>query len=78
MPLSGGQSDPRLASLLDALSAADNAEQAAPIEARIWALWTSSGETETDQLMALGWKVLLPLSIVNILVTGFVMLLVRG
>jgi NADH-quinone oxidoreductase subunit H len=31
-----------------------------------------------DQVMDLCWKILLPLSIVNILVTGFVMLLVRG
>ncbi len=31
-----------------------------------------------DQMMDLCWKILLPLSIVNILVTGFVMLLVRG
>jgi NADH-quinone oxidoreductase subunit H len=31
-----------------------------------------------DQMMDLCWKILLPLSIANILVTGFVMLLVRG
>jgi NADH-quinone oxidoreductase subunit H len=28
-----------------------------------------------DQLMHLGWKVLLPLSVLNIFVTGFILLL---
>jgi NADH-quinone oxidoreductase subunit H len=31
-----------------------------------------------DQVMDLCWKIILPLSIVNIFVTGFVILLVRG
>ena len=31
-----------------------------------------------DQLMQLGWKVLLPLSLVNILVTGAVILYIKG
>ena len=29
-----------------------------------------------DQLMRLGWKFLLPLSVLNILVTGFILLIV--
>ena len=31
-----------------------------------------------DQVMDLCWKIILPLSIVNIFVTGFVILLVQG
>jgi NADH-quinone oxidoreductase subunit H len=31
-----------------------------------------------DQVMDLCWKILLPLSIVNIFVTGFVLLLIKG
>ena len=54
IPTSGGQNDPRLPPLLEALSMAASAEAAAPIEAQIWALWTSSGETGIDRLMAIG------------------------
>jgi NADH-quinone oxidoreductase subunit H len=31
-----------------------------------------------DQVMHLGWKIMLPLSLVNILVTGIGILVVRG
>ncbi|MGB5994453.1 MAG: NADH-quinone oxidoreductase subunit H [Candidatus Deferrimicrobiaceae bacterium] len=31
-----------------------------------------------DQVMRLGWKVLLPLSLANIFVTGLVLLLIDG
>jgi tetratricopeptide (TPR) repeat protein len=54
MPTLGGQNDPRLPSLFDALSAARSAADAAPIEGQIWALWTSSGESEIDRVMAIG------------------------
>ena len=54
LPTVGGQNDPRLATLFDALSVAENSENSAPIEGQIWALWTSSGEAEIDRLMVLG------------------------
>ena len=54
LPTVGGQNDPRLPPLFDALSVAESAEDSAQIEGQIWALWTSSGETGIDQLMALG------------------------
>ena len=54
IPTTGAQNDPRLPTLFDALSVADSAEAAAPIEAQIWALWTNSGEVLIDQLMAIG------------------------
>jgi NADH-quinone oxidoreductase subunit H len=38
----------------------------------IWLRWTFP-RFRYDQLMAFGWKVLLPLSLLNIVVTGVVM-----
>lgn len=54
IPTSAGQNDPRLPALFDKLSAAESTEEAAPIEAQIWALWTNSGQVDIDGLMAAG------------------------
>jgi NADH-quinone oxidoreductase subunit H len=40
----------------------------------MWVRWTVP-RFRYDQLMNLGWKILIPLSIVNIIVTGVVILL---
>jgi len=54
LPVLGGQNDPHLDGLFTALKSAPSAEAAAPVEARIWALWTDSGTDDIDRLMALG------------------------
>lgn len=54
LPTSGGQNDSRLAPLFYALKNALSAEEAEPIEARIWSLWTQSGDQNIDRLMATG------------------------
>ena len=43
----------------------------------IWVRWTIP-RFRYDQVMRLGWKVLLPLSLANIFVTGLVLLLIDG
>ena len=53
-PVSGGQNDPRLPMLFDELNAAIDPDEAASIEMSIWELWTISGDSDVDQLMALG------------------------
>ena len=54
VPAAGDQNDPRLPPLFAALKSATSAAEAAPIEARIWALWTQSGDEAIDHLMAIG------------------------
>lgn len=54
LPTSGGQNDSRLAPLFHALRTATSAEEAEPVEARIWTLWTQSGDQNIDRLMTTG------------------------
>ena len=54
VPTMGGQNDNRLPPLFYALKNAANAEEAEPLEARIWSLWTQSGDQDIDRIMALG------------------------
>jgi tetratricopeptide (TPR) repeat protein len=54
VPTWGGQNDSRLAPLFHALKTATSADQAEIVEARIWALWTQSGDKGIDRLMASG------------------------
>ena len=54
VPVIGGQNDPRLDPLFVALGTATDPDEAADIEAGIWALWGLSGDEEIDQLMTIG------------------------
>jgi tetratricopeptide (TPR) repeat protein len=54
VPVQGGQDNPLLDELFAALKSASSEQAAAPVEARIWALWTDSGADEIDRLMAHG------------------------
>ncbi|OUV72427.1 MAG: hypothetical protein CBC83_07000 [Flavobacteriales bacterium TMED123] len=54
VPVAGGQNDPRLDSLFIALKETSDPNEAAQIEAGIWALWGLSGDEGVDQLMTIG------------------------
>ena len=54
VPVAGGQNDPRLDPLFIALKATSDSNEAAQIEAGIWALWGLSGDEGIDQLMTIG------------------------
>lgn len=54
LPVSGGQNDPRLPALFDALKTAPSDAYANQIEQEIWRAWIVSGNEEIDQLMAIG------------------------
>jgi tetratricopeptide (TPR) repeat protein len=53
LPIAAGQNDPRLPPLFDRLRVA-KAEESRTIEARIWQIWTESGNGDIDRLMAVG------------------------
>ncbi len=48
------QKDPRLTTLFKNLESAKSELEAAPIEHRIWQLWTSAGDEAVDRAMAAG------------------------
>ncbi len=54
MPLSADQSAPELDGLFQQLRGAADAAQAQAVEARIWALWSESGDPRVDALLARG------------------------
>ncbi|MBI78744.1 MAG: hypothetical protein CMM53_13395 [Rhodospirillaceae bacterium] len=54
IPIEGGQNDPRLLPLFDALRTTKDPDEALEIEAGIWALWGLSGDEDIDQLMTIG------------------------
>ncbi len=52
MPDAASQMDPKLDSLFKKLRSADSAKEAQFIEQSIWRIWTTSGDSEVDILMA--------------------------
>jgi tetratricopeptide (TPR) repeat protein len=54
LPADADQNDSRLDSLITALKVAPTREAAGPLEERIWAIWSQSGNEAVDRLMADG------------------------
>lgn len=48
------QTDPRLIGLFEQLRTAPTPEAAAPVEAEIWTIWAESGDSDLDQVFAVG------------------------
>ena len=53
-PALADQKDPRLEKLFTQLKAAKSTEDSQPIEAKIWEIWSQSGDQNVDALMAIG------------------------
>jgi tetratricopeptide (TPR) repeat protein len=53
-PVVADQRDPRLDSLFAQVQTTRDAEEAARLDRRIWAIWLESGDGETDRLLAEG------------------------
>ena len=52
------QTDPRLKDLFEKLRTAPTPEAAAPVEAKIWTIWADSGDSDLDQVFAVGTRAL--------------------
>ena len=50
------QTDPRLKSLFESLKTAPSPEAAAPVEGKIWEIWSESGDDSLDRAFAIGSK----------------------
>jgi len=57
-PAQADQKDPRLDKLFLQLKGASSIEDAQPIEAKIWEIWSQSGDQNVDALMASGTSAL--------------------
>jgi tetratricopeptide (TPR) repeat protein len=57
-PAQADQKDPRLDKLFAQLKGASSIEDAQPIEAKIWEIWSQSGDQNVDALMAIGTSAL--------------------
>jgi tetratricopeptide (TPR) repeat protein len=58
LPAQADQKDPRLEKLFTQLKGASSLADAQPIEAKIWEIWSQSGDQNVDALMAIGTSAL--------------------